>query len=66
MSGGGTRVACLQLQARAPGEPIEARVERVCERVAALGDGGQADLVVLPELWPSGYFAFDRYEEAAE
>lgn len=25
-----------------------------------------ADLVVLPELWPSGYFAFDRYEAEAE
>jgi predicted amidohydrolase len=25
-----------------------------------------ADLVVLPELWASGYFAFDRYDELAE
>jgi predicted amidohydrolase len=30
-------------------------------------DGARgADLVVLPELWAPGYFAFDRYDERAE
>lgn len=57
-----TRVACLQLGLDTPIEGRE-RVERVCEQTAAL-DG--VDLVVLPELWPGGYFNFDRYEELAE
>ena len=25
-----------------------------------------SDLIALPELWPTGYFAFDRYEAEAE
>lgn len=31
-----------------------------------LADAQGSDLVVLPELWGPGYFAFDRYEEYAE
>ncbi|WP_313693570.1 carbon-nitrogen family hydrolase [Halorarum halobium] len=39
--------------------------EHVEERVReAAADG--ADLVVLPEIWNVGYFAFDRYEADAE
>ena len=57
-----TTVACLQLDMSLPLEGRE-RVEQVCERIAAM-DG--VDLVVLPELWPSGYFNFDRYDELAE
>jgi len=46
-----------------PGEPVAERRARVNELVeGALG----ADLVVLPELWGPGYFAFDRYGELAE
>lgn len=44
-------------------EPWQERVERVGRTVMALGD---VDLVVLPELWAAGYFAFDRYDELAE
>lgn len=44
-------------------EPVGARVERVGAVVAGLAD---VDLVVLPELWAPGYFAFDRYRELAD
>jgi predicted amidohydrolase len=44
-------------------EPWQERVERVGSTVTAL-EG--VDLVVLPELWATGYFAFDRYDELAE
>ncbi|WP_028923935.1 carbon-nitrogen family hydrolase [Pseudonocardia acaciae] len=56
------RVALVQV-ASPPGEPVARRRERVGQLVA---EARGADLVVLPELWPSGYFAFDRYEELAE
>jgi predicted amidohydrolase len=44
-------------------EPVAARRERVGALVATAAG---SDLVVLPELWAPGYFAFDRYEERAE
>ncbi|MGW3607055.1 carbon-nitrogen family hydrolase [Micromonospora sp. NPDC005161] len=44
-------------------EPVEGRIERVGDLVAGLTD---VDLVVLPELWAPGYFAFDRYDELAQ
>ena len=44
-------------------EPWQERVERVGATVTGL-EG--VDLVVLPELWAAGYFAFDRYDELAE
>lgn len=55
-------VACLQLDPPAPG-PAAARTRAVADQVRARRD---ADLVVLPELWPVGYFAFDAYERSAE
>lgn len=57
-----TTVACLQLDMSDRSEG-RARVESVCARVARMTD---VDLVVLPELWPGGYFNFDRYNELAE
>ncbi|MGI5170927.1 carbon-nitrogen family hydrolase [Spirillospora sp. CA-253888] len=56
------RVALLQV-ASPPGEGVEERRDRVGRMVS--GARG-ADLVVLPELWAAGYFAFDAYEERAE
>lgn len=44
-------------------EPWQARVERVGQSVMGIGD---VDLVVLPELWAPGYFAFDHYDDLAE
>ena len=50
-------VACLQL-GYPDGESPADRVDRVVLEVEA---GPPADLVVLPELWDVGYFAFDDY-----
>ncbi len=44
-------------------EAEDARVGRMLALVAAAAD---ADLVVLPELWPNGAFAYDRWEATAE
>lgn len=54
-----SRVACVQLGDGDAGPSGIARVS------AAIADA-EADLVVLPELWPVGYFHFDRYDDAAE
>jgi predicted amidohydrolase len=56
------RIAALQI-ASPPGETVAARRDRVAAMVA--GARG-ADLIVLPELWANGYFAFDSYAERAE
>src|SRR5919107_3432549 len=56
------KVACVQL-APPDGRDKRARVDHaisVIDRLPAV------DLIVLPELWPVGYFRFDRYEEEAE
>ncbi|TDD38204.1 carbon-nitrogen family hydrolase [Actinomadura sp. KC06] len=57
-----TRVALVQVASPAA-EPPARRRERVGRMVA---DARGADLVLLPELWLPGYFAFDRYAELAE
>ncbi|WP_462188683.1 MULTISPECIES: nitrilase-related carbon-nitrogen hydrolase [unclassified Frankia] len=55
------RAAALQLGC--PDEENAAdRVRRVLGEIRRT----QADLVVLPELWVTGYFHFDRYEAEAE
>jgi predicted amidohydrolase len=43
---------------------VETNVERALDRVAEAADLG-ADLVALPEVFDVGYFAFDRYDDAA-
>jgi predicted amidohydrolase len=55
-------VAAVQLTAEASPDQ---NVDRVETRVRTAVDDG-ADLVVLPEMWDVGYFAFDAYEAAAE
>ncbi|MFB6092211.1 MAG: carbon-nitrogen family hydrolase [Haloquadratum sp.] len=52
------------VQFPAANAPEENR-DRIGSRVRDAAANG-ADLVVLPELWPVGYFAFDAYEAAAE
>jgi len=44
-------------------EPIEERVERAAGLVAAQR---RADLVILPELWVQGGFAFDQFAKTAQ
>jgi predicted amidohydrolase len=56
------RVHLIQL-AYGDEETPEQRRERVAGLVRAQAG---ADLVVLPELWPQGGFAYDRWEEQAE
>ncbi|MGP3968285.1 nitrilase-related carbon-nitrogen hydrolase [Streptomyces sp. 6N223] len=56
------RIALVQVASPA-GEPVARRRARVAELVA---DAAGSDLVVLPELWAIGYFAFDSYQAAAE
>jgi predicted amidohydrolase len=59
------RVASLQLAAPASttDTAIAGRVDTVARQIAEL-DG--VDLVVLPEMWPSGYFSFDDYDRVAQ
>src|SRR4051812_34130742 len=56
------RVHLLQL-AYGDDESIDDRRRRVA---ALVRDQRGADLVVLPELWPQGGFAYDRWEDLAE
>ncbi|MCK9899911.1 carbon-nitrogen family hydrolase [Frankia sp. Cpl3] len=58
------RVTLLQL-ACPDDEEHDGRVARVLGQLRAL-DPRETDLVVLPELWATGYFNFDRYEEQAQ
>jgi predicted amidohydrolase len=56
------KVALLQV-ASPVSETVAARRDRVAQMVAAAKG---ADLVVLPELWGVGYFAFDHYRALSE
>ncbi|MBB5957479.1 putative amidohydrolase [Saccharothrix tamanrassetensis] len=56
------KIALVQV-ASPPEESPDARRARVGRMVA---DARGADLVVLPELWAAGYFAFDTYAKRSE
>lgn len=56
------RIASVQFT---PRDDPEQNVARVEDRIRDAADRG-ADLVVLPEIWNLGYFAFDAYETGAE
>lgn len=58
------RVAAIQLHVSEDEEPRQ-RVEHAARLIADEGRRG-ADLVLLPEMWVPGYFAFDGYVEVAE
>lgn len=55
-------VTCLQLEPPTEVGDLDPYHERVLAQISQI-DG--ADLVVLPELWHVGYFAFDRYSDEA-
>ncbi|MET8831075.1 carbon-nitrogen family hydrolase [Streptomyces sp. NPDC004610] len=57
------RASLLQI-AIDEGESVDSRRERVAALVRA--EAGTADLVVLPELWTTGAFAFEAFGRAAE
>jgi predicted amidohydrolase len=55
-------VTCVQLET-----PTDAtKNQRVDRAMQMIDRAPSSDLIVLPELWPTGYFAFDRYEADAE
>jgi predicted amidohydrolase len=56
------RVAMLQLDIDLD-QPLPARVDRAA---ALVRDQLGVELVVLPELWPQGGFAYDRWAEEAD
>lgn len=55
------RVACVQLAL-----PDSDKSDRVAYAVSLIDGLPPVDLVVLPELWPVGFFRFDRYEKDSE
>lgn len=59
------RVALFQI-ASPDDEPVACRVARVSRAVLAERSLRGADLLVLPELWTVGYFAFAEYAARAE
>ncbi|NLW49345.1 MAG: carbon-nitrogen family hydrolase [Candidatus Brocadiaceae bacterium] len=55
------RVTAIQLQI------VDRAKSETLARVLELVDGAaDSDLILLPELWPSGYFSFHRYRSDAE
>jgi predicted amidohydrolase len=42
------------------------KTENVEHALAALEQAPEADLILLPEIWPCGFFAFDRYASESE
>lgn len=54
-------VTAIQFGSR--GEPKAAAIERA---VALLGQARGSDLVMLPELWPTGFFSMKHFEADAE
>ncbi len=56
------KVASLQLEIN-DGQSKEDRIELALDQMEQSRD---ADLIVLPEIWNTGYFSFDRYAEESE
>lgn len=61
MWGASMKVASIQL-----GIADRAKEENIEHVLAMLGQVSDVDLVLLPEIWPSGYFSFDRYQAESE
>ncbi|WP_158738107.1 carbon-nitrogen family hydrolase [Alteribacillus sp. YIM 98480] len=56
------KIATLQLEIR----DDETKQERIDRVDSLLDDVNDVDMVVLPEIWATGYFSFDKYTEEAE
>ncbi|MCL5958883.1 MAG: carbon-nitrogen family hydrolase [Chloroflexi bacterium] len=56
------KVASIQLKVSDDNDK-QGRLERA---KALIDQVGSADLILLPEIWNVGFFAFDRYEEQSE
>ncbi|MBC7343457.1 MAG: carbon-nitrogen family hydrolase [Clostridia bacterium] len=56
------RVACIQLAL----DDSLTKEQRISTVEGLLDREKGADLILLPESWPVGFFSFDRYEEASE
>lgn len=57
------KVASIQLEIKAQ----ESKDQRIDRAAALVGQAAQdADLILLPEIWATGYFSFDKYIEEAE
>ncbi|NNG01179.1 MAG: carbon-nitrogen family hydrolase [Desulfobacteraceae bacterium] len=57
-----TKVACLQMWL----DEDQTREQRIEHAEAMIDQASDADLIVLPELWNIGWYAFDRYKEMSE
>src|SRR5262249_46252143 len=55
------RVTIIQLEIR-----DRPRAETLAHVLGLLDQARGSDLILLPELWPSGYFSFARYAEESE
>ena len=59
------RVACLQI-ASPTDEDLDTRLARVVDEIARVVDTEHPDAIVLPELWTTGFFHFERYAAEAQ
>jgi predicted amidohydrolase len=55
------RVTCIQLE-----YPDRAKDETLRHVIGLLDEAQGSDLILLPEIWPCGYFAYDRYAPDSE
>ncbi|NRA38796.1 MAG: carbon-nitrogen family hydrolase, partial [Planctomycetes bacterium] len=54
-------ICCIQAESK-----CSTAEENIAHVVSLLQDVGDCDLIVMPELWHIGYFAFDQYLATAE
>lgn len=55
-------IACVQMASPASG----AKQDRIDYALSLIDRLPPVDLIVLPELWPVGFFQFDKYEKESE
>ena len=55
------RITCIQVEMR-----DREKGEALDHVITLLNKAPRSDLILLPELWPSGYFAFHRYQMDSE